>query len=158
MPEPKFAPREIFEQILEWSVIPTFDLIIQYGDQGVIIVKRTIPPYKNQWALTGLRMLKGESIEDTLQRIAKKELGLDIDSKNKRILGQYVGRFKTEHQRQDISTGYLIQIPSTQPIILNPAHFSAIRIINSKEEIPSRTGAMYKFFLEQYFNSANKNI
>jgi len=117
MPEPKFAPREIFEQILEWSVIPTFDLIIQYGDQGVIIVKRTIPPYKNQWALTGLRMLKGESIEDTLQRIAKKELGLDIDSKNKRILGQYVGRFKTEHQRQDISTGYLIQIPSTQPII-----------------------------------------
>jgi ADP-ribose pyrophosphatase YjhB (NUDIX family) len=54
----KFAPREIFEQILEWSVIPTFDLLIQYGDQGIILVKRKIAPYKDQWALPGLSVCR----------------------------------------------------------------------------------------------------
>ncbi len=152
MSKPKFAPREVFEQILEWAVIPTFDLVIEYGNQGVIIVNRKIPPYKNHWALPGLRMFKGESIDDTLKRIAKKELGIDIDPTNKRILGQYVGKFRTEHERQDISTGYLIQVHSTQQVNLNPEHFSAMKLVNSKEEIPSRTGAMYKFFLNAYFN------
>lgn len=37
--EIKYAPREIFEYILEWSVIPTFDLIIEYGSKGIIVVK-----------------------------------------------------------------------------------------------------------------------
>lgn len=47
----KYAPQEVFEQILEWTVvIPTFDLVIEYGNQGVILVKRKIPPYQHQWA------------------------------------------------------------------------------------------------------------
>ena len=41
----KFAPREIFEQILEWSVVPTFDLFIEYGTEGVILVKRNLVQY-----------------------------------------------------------------------------------------------------------------
>lgn len=151
MPKGLFAPREDFETILKWSVIPTFDLVLVYGNEGVIIVKRTIPPYRNQWALTGLRMLKGENIDETLKRIANQELGLNIDTKDKEFLGQYVGRFKTEHQRQDLSTGYLITIP-TQPIILNDKHFSGYRIIKSREEIPKNIGAMYKFYLNSYFD------
>jgi hypothetical protein len=43
----KFAPKEIFEKILEWAVIPTFDLVIEYGNKGIIVVKRKIAPYKN---------------------------------------------------------------------------------------------------------------
>lgn len=84
----KFAPRDVFETILEWAVIPTFDLIIEFGDEGYIFVKRKIAPYKNQWAFPGLRMYKGESIDDTLERVALQELGIVIQPKKKILLGQ----------------------------------------------------------------------
>ena len=141
-----FAPRHIFNQILAWSVIPTFDLVIAYGNQGIIIVKRTIAPYKNQWALPGLRMYKGESIEGTISRIARQELGLTIDPRKRTFLGQYVGRFRTERNRQDISTGYYLEIPDKQPVILNREHFSQYKTVNNA---PKNMGAMYRFYIAQ---------
>src|SRR4051812_17911368 len=98
--ELKFAPRPLFEQMLEYAVIPTFDLVIAYGSQGVVVVRRRIAPYKGVWALPGLRMMKPEGIDDTLRRIARDELGLDVDPAQKTLLGQYVGRFRSEHGRQ----------------------------------------------------------
>ncbi|MDO8655771.1 MAG: NUDIX domain-containing protein, partial [Nanoarchaeota archaeon] len=136
MKELKFAPRNIFEQILEWAVIPTFDIVIEYGNEGIIVVKRKIPPYQHQWALPGLRMFKNETIADTLRRIAGQELGLQINPAKRGFLGQCVGKFKTEHQRQDLSTGYSLRISSSQKIRLNEAHFSAIKLITSEKEIP----------------------
>ena len=156
--EPKFAPREIFEQILEWSVIPTFDLVIEYNNQGVILVKRKIAPYQNQWALPGLRMLKGEDINDTLSRIVMHELGLKANLSKNRFLGQHVGKFTTEHNRQDVSTRYHIKLNSQKEIKLNDKHFSSMKIINSRNEIPANIGAMYKFYLNKYFELKKRII
>ena len=144
---PKFAPREVFETILEWSVLPTFDLLIEYGDQGVIVLKRTIEPYKNVWALPGLRMYKGEDIDDTIRRIAKQELGIDIDPKERVFVGQYVGKFKTEFNRQDLSTGYLVKLKGTEKISFNTEHFSDMKIVKQPIE---NMGAMYSYYLKQY--------
>lgn len=140
----KYAPREIFEQILEWSVIPTFDLVIEIENQGFLMVKRKIAPYKNQWALPGLRMYKGESIDDTLTRIAEQEVGLTLDPGSKVLIGQYVGKFKTEHERQDLSTGYYFKLPASTKITLNTEHFSTYQV---SREIPENMGAMYRFYL-----------
>ena len=145
--KPKFTPKEIFKQILEWSVIPTFDLVIDYGNQGVIFMKRKIAPYKNQWALPGLRMYKGENIEDTMTRISKQELGLIINPEKRIFLGQFVGKVKTEHYRQDLSTGYYLYIPDKQKITLNSEHFSAYKTSN---KTPKPLGAMYKFYFQSY--------
>lgn len=144
----KFAPREIFEQMLEYMVIPTFDLVIDYDGQGVIIVRRKLAPYKDVWALPGLRIFKGEDIDDALIRIAQNEVGLLIDPSKKVLLGQYMGKFKTEHERQDLSTGYAIRVSSDQPIILNTDHFHNYRLTQT---IPDNMGAMYKYYLQQYF-------
>lgn len=152
MGKPKFAPREIFEQILEWSVIPTFDLVIEQKSKGIILVRRKIAPYKDQWALAGLRMYKGEDLEDTIKRIAKNELGLKVDTSKKKFLGQYVGKFVTENHRQDLSTGYAIKIPKDEEIKINKDHFSDMRYIQTKNQIPDRIGAMYKYYLLQYFD------
>jgi 8-oxo-dGTP pyrophosphatase MutT (NUDIX family) len=143
----KFAPREIFEQLLEWSVIPTFDILFEYGDQGVIFLKRTITPYENVWALPGLRMYKGEDIEETLQRIAKEELGLNIDGTQGIYLGQYTAKFKTEHDRQDLSTGYLFRLSGSEKLEYNKQHFSNISISN---KCPEPIGAMYQYYFELY--------
>ena len=145
--ELKFAPREVFEQMLEYMVIPTFDLVIEYGQQGIVLVRRTIAPYQHQWALPGLRMFKGESIDDTLRRIARQEVGLEIDPRQKVLLGQFVGKFKTEHQRQDLSTGYWIKVSPRQSITLNQSHFSEVRITYA---LPRPMGAMYRFYLQRY--------
>jgi ADP-ribose pyrophosphatase YjhB (NUDIX family) len=148
--EIKFAPREIFEQMLEYMVIPTFDLVIEYGQKGVVIVRRKIAPYKDVWALPGLRMYKGEDIEDTLSRIALQELGLEINPKERTFIGQYVGVFRTEHERQDLSTGYIIRVSDEREIKLNEEHFYNYQITTS---IPENVGAMYKYYLQQYFSN-----
>ena len=149
--EPRFAPREIFEQILEFAVIPTFDLILRFEDQGVILVRRKIAPYKHTWALPGLRMMKPEGIEDTLIRIARSEIGVSIDPDRREFIAQYVGRFRTERQRQDLSTCYAVPCDALD-MALNSEHFSRSCFIKRKEEIPARTGAMYRYFLEIYFD------
>ncbi|NEA23531.1 hypothetical protein [Actinomadura bangladeshensis] len=48
----KFAPREDFENVLEYAVIPTFDLVVELPeDGGVVLARRTIAPYRNKRAL-----------------------------------------------------------------------------------------------------------
>ena len=90
-------------------------------------------------------------IEDTLKRITKEELGLKINPKKRIYLGQYVGKFKTEHSRQDLSTGYYLKISDNQKIKLNKDHFSSYKFI--KKAIPNM-GAMYKFYLQEYLKVA----
>ena len=153
---PNYAPKEVFEQILKWAVIPTFDLVIEHGNKGVILVKRTVAPYQNQWALPGLRMFKGENIDDTLKRIAQQELGIEINIDNKQFLAQFVGKFKTEQDRQDISSGYVVKVNEEQELKLNPEHFSTMMLVNSIDEIPKNIGAMYKFYLTKYFELKEK--
>ncbi len=151
MTEIRYAPREDFEVILEWAVIPTFDLVLSYGDNGVIVVRRRIAPYRGVWALPGLRMHKPESIDAAIRRIARCELGLDIDPSSRRFLGQYVGRFRTERRRQDLSTGYHLHVDGSQTVTLNDDHFTAWNVVR---EVPSPVGAMYRFYLERYFSLA----
>ncbi len=125
-------------------------MLIEYQG-GIILVRRTIAPYKDTWALPGLRMCKPEGIDDTLTRIGLDEVGLQLDLKSKKILDQYVGRFKTEHGRQDISTAYVVKALVGQELKLNKSHFSGFQIVHSLSEIPPKTGAMYKHYLKKYF-------
>lgn len=148
----KIHPKEIYDEILEWAVIPTFDLVIEYGAEGIIIIKRKVAPYQNLWALPGRRMLKGESIEDTLIRIANQEGGLLIDPSERTFLGQYVGKFATMQNRQDISTGYSVRCSSDQKISFDKNRYSSMNLVKSRDEIPSRIGSMYAFFLNRYFD------
>jgi hypothetical protein len=97
-------------------------------------------------------MYKNEGIDDTLTRIAEQETGIDVDIDNKQLIGQYVGRFKTEHSRQDLSTGYAVTALSSD-VILNNAHFSGSCFINTAEELPIATGAMYRFYIENYLDT-----
>lgn len=65
--------------------IPCVDTIV-YRDDCVLLGWRTIPPYRNVWALIGGRMHYGESFVDTSIRHCR-ESGLRIEQT------QYVGVF-----------------------------------------------------------------
>lgn len=142
----KFAPKELFDQMLDYMVIPTFDLVIEH-ESKVLFVKRKIAPYADVWALPGLRMYKSESIDDSLKRIAKDEVGLDIDSSKKVYLGQMTVKFNEEHERQDLSTGYLIKVDDSQEVILNNKHFSAYAFSN---KLLPDTGELYCFYFNKW--------
>jgi len=152
MPNLKWAPRDVFEKILEFAVIPTFDLILDIEERGIILLKRIIPPYQNLWALPGLRMCKPEEIEDTLIRIASDEIGLEIEPCKRFFLGQFIGKFQEEFGRQDLSTGFAISLGKESKPIYNPKHFKSLRFVNNINEIPTNTGEMYRFYLKKHFH------
>jgi 8-oxo-dGTP pyrophosphatase MutT (NUDIX family) len=149
--ELKYAPREIFDQILEYAVIPTIDLIIWFEALGCIMVNRKIPPYKKTWALPGLRVMKPDGIDETIKRIAKNEIGIKIDPEDKKFIGQFMGRFRVENNRQDLSTCYAVSFVSSA-FQVNTSHFSGYRFIKKKEDIPARTGGMYRYYLDTFFS------
>jgi ADP-ribose pyrophosphatase YjhB (NUDIX family) len=62
--------------------VPTVDIIIEYGDLGLVLIERDKPPWG--WALPGGFVEYGESLEDAARREAREETGLEAE-----LLGQF---------------------------------------------------------------------
>jgi 8-oxo-dGTP diphosphatase len=62
--------------------VPTVDIIIEYQDQGLVLIERANPP--PGWALPGGFVDYGESLEAAAVREAKEETGLTVT-----LLGQF---------------------------------------------------------------------
>ncbi len=62
--------------------VPTVDIIIEYQDQGLVLIERQKPPYG--WALPGGFVEYGETLEEAAVREAKEETALDVQ-----LLGQF---------------------------------------------------------------------
>ena len=66
-------------EFLEYrNPIPTVDIIIEVGDQGIVLIKRKNYPYG--WALPGGFVDYGESAETAATREAREETSLQITS------------------------------------------------------------------------------
>jgi ADP-ribose pyrophosphatase YjhB (NUDIX family) len=141
-----WAPEEIFESILKYSVVPTFDLILK-GTQGVLLVKRRIAPYYGLWALPGLRIFKDESLSTCLARIAEDEVGLRIGPSRGTYVNQSVVRFST---RQDLSTCYAFEL-DIEHVKLNEEHLSDWTFVKTLADVPAETGDLYREHLRHYF-------
>ena len=53
------------------------DLVMK-NEEGILLALRANEPYKDMWNLPGGTVYKGEIIDEACVRIAKKEIGLDI--------------------------------------------------------------------------------
>jgi ADP-ribose pyrophosphatase YjhB (NUDIX family) len=61
--------------------VPAVDIIVEFKDQGLILIERQHPPYG--WAFPGGFVEYGESLEEAAVREAREETGLEV-----RLLGQ----------------------------------------------------------------------
>ena len=147
----RYAPRHIFEDILRYTVIPTIDLIVS-GPCGVLLLRRTIAPYRNMWAIPGLRLLKGEMIEDCIARIAREELGLHSGQFSEAtFVSQHSVKFKSEQNRQDLASAYAVKTVA-ESFVLNADHYSAARFVSNIDKLPASTGRLYRTELENWFS------
>lgn len=65
----------------------TADIIIEFDDNCIILIKRGNSPFKGQWAIPGGKLEGEETIQETAVREAKEETGLDV--KLTKIVGVY---------------------------------------------------------------------
>ena len=65
----------------------TADIIIEFEDGSIVLIKRGNSPYKGQWAIPGGILEGSETIQETAVREAKEETGLDVELT--RIIGVY---------------------------------------------------------------------
>lgn len=144
-----WAPDEVFQSILRYSVVPTFDLVLD-GIDGVLLVRRIISPYDGLWALPGLRIFKGETIYECLSRIALHEVGIRVEPVNAKFVNQAVAKFDTHQERQDLSTCYAFKL-ETDHINLNSDHLSGLTFVKDLANAPSDIGDLYVGHLRCYF-------
>lgn len=64
-----------------YSKVPrlTVEVIVRDNDGSIFLTKRAIEPCKDQWHLPGGTVRFGELMVEAVKRIAKRELGVDID-------------------------------------------------------------------------------
>ncbi len=54
------------------------DIIIEYPNGDIILIKRKYEPFKGCWAIPGGAVEIGETVEEAARREAKEETGLDV--------------------------------------------------------------------------------
>jgi 8-oxo-dGTP diphosphatase len=84
--------------------VPTVDIIIEYQDQGLVLIDRANPPHG--WALPGGFVDYGESLEDAARREAREETALQIT-----LLGQFhtYSDPRRDPRQHTITTVYVAQ-------------------------------------------------
>ena len=85
----KKLSKEEFERSFELAPRAAVNLLIVNSKNGVLLTKRAIPPSKNYWHLPGSFIRKGETLEDCLSRVAKKELRIEISPVETELAGVF---------------------------------------------------------------------
>lgn len=110
MPYAEF--KDIYSKVTKLSV----EVIILKEDK-ILLTRRAIPPGIGQWHTPGGTVLKGEKLNQTVQRVAKEELGLSVG------IGKYVGiiEYNTYINKYDqgISLVFLVTPKNNKEIILD---------------------------------------
>ena len=105
----KLSPEE-FMAIYHKVPRATVDVVIK-TEKGILLTKRSIPPFKGMWHIPGGTILFRESIAHAINRIVDDELGIKV----KIIHPLGVIECFEEDGRHTISNAYLAEIREGKP-------------------------------------------
>jgi colanic acid biosynthesis protein WcaH len=94
-------PNELYKQIIENMPVFCIDVVLVHEGK-VFLTYRNDEPAKNQWWIQGGRVWKNEKIQDAVQRLAKREIGSEVEIINE--IGTYEVFFN-ESPLEGVETG-----------------------------------------------------
>lgn len=72
-------PLSYDEFVAIYSKVPRLNVeLVVTSDDGVLLTRRSIEPYKDTWHLPGGTVWFGNTFEEAVKRIAQEELGVDV--------------------------------------------------------------------------------
>lgn len=130
----EWMPHETWRQVKRSIPIPCVDIILENRKGEILLGWRKIPPYQNVWALPGGRVLRGETIHHTVERILE-EYGLAAGKLY--LVGVFPIKFPT---RAD----FPICLASTQPRGVPHPDTMEFSSFKWTRRLPSKIGANYR--------------
>lgn len=82
----EFVPEDLFAEFLERMPQVCVEVVVEY-EGSVLLALRENEPAKGEWFWPGSRLYKGEETEAAARRVAREELGIDVEPRE--LLGVY---------------------------------------------------------------------
>lgn len=100
-----------FEEVYRKVPRLTVEVVVK-TDKGIVLTKRSIPPYLGQWHIPGGTVYLGETLEQAVKRVAKEELGVKVEME--KLLGyiEYPNEKKNGGFTQPVGVAFLVRIKS----------------------------------------------
>lgn len=132
-----------WQTIVKHVPIVSVDLIVFYND-AVLLAKRENEPARGEWFVPGGRVLKNETREEAVHRVAEQELGVDVELLES--LGAYEHIYKTadvdvSNGKHYLANGYVVR-PRDDDFELDSQHSDA-RFFEAPPEDPHENIAAY---------------
>ena len=75
---PNHVPEETYADFIEHFPTVCVEVVLAH-DGGVLVAKRANEPVRGEWFWPGSRLYKGEELEDAARRVAREELGIEVE-------------------------------------------------------------------------------
>lgn len=107
--EPARLPAERWFAVVRDAPLISIDLVIRDRQGRMLLGWRSNEPARNSWFVPGGAIRKGETLDAAFNRIARTELGLDLQRRDAQLLGVYEHHYSTNFAEvPDVATHYVV--------------------------------------------------
>lgn len=96
----EFVPEDLYADFLERMPEVCVEIVVEQ-DGAVLLALRDIEPAEGEWFWPGSRLYKGEQTEAAAHRVAREELGIEVEIRG--LLGVYSHFWDRSAQSADVS-------------------------------------------------------
>lgn len=140
----RLSPKE-FEKSFEKVPRVAVNLIVTDIDNRVLLARRNIPPHECDWHFPGSFVLKNESINEALKRVAKNEVGMDLTEEiDLKLLGNF-DDINGDPRGHVIDMAYGMQIGDTSKIVATKENIE----VKFFDKLPENIGFNHRDTLEK---------
>ena len=112
-----YLSEELYTDFLTHMPETCVELVLQHRGT-VLLAKREIEPAKGEWFWPGSRLYKGEPTEEAAHRVAREELGIEIELES--LLGVYSHFWDRSAQSPEVSRHTVNVVYRARPVEDDP--------------------------------------